>query len=357
MMRTFSLPLNSSLVQWRHLAVLLSAALGGAVISPQAFASDITVASPSDGARIASPVLVKAHNVGCDGFAPTSFSYSIDDSAGLVLGETPYDIDVANDPVPAGTHTIHFKSWTSHGMCPVVSATFTVGATSPYAIPAYAISSGDLDLSDGWHEIHDGGTPGKSEGTTTYPASTPLYDDARKFYMTYSDRAGERWATLVGVDRASTYFVLDTYVYLPNPSEVLNLEMDVDHTLADGNTVILGTQCSGVNKAWEYAFTVGRLDHWWATHLKCDPSTWTANVWHHVQVGMHHDATGIVTHDWVTFDGVTSNFEDATRQSSHFIEWAPGITNTQFQIEGSSATTGTATAYIHKLTVYRWQPE
>jgi hypothetical protein len=70
---------------------------------------------------------------------------------------------------------------------------------------------------------------------------------------------------------------------------------------------------------------------------------------------MHHDPTGIVTHDWVTLDGVTNNFEDATRQSSHFMDWQRGIVQTQFQIEGTNATTGTVTAYAHKLTVYRWQ--
>jgi hypothetical protein len=329
----------------------------GALATLQAFATDITIGSPVNGSKISSPVLIRAHNVGCDGLSPTAFGYSVDKGSGLTPGETAYDIDVTNDPIPAGTHTIYFKSWTSRGECPVVSTQFTVAATASSGIPSYAIASGDLDALNTWTEIHDGGTPGKSKGSTAYPVNTPLYDDAREFFMSYSAKAGERWATDVAKDPTTTYFALDTYVLLANPAQVLNLELDINHTTADGNTVILGTQCSGVTKSWEYAWTaLPHLDHWWSTNLKCDPETWTANVWHHVQIGMHHDANGMVTHDWVTLDGVTSYFENATRQSSHFMDWERGIIDTQFQIEGSSATTGSLTAYAHKLTVYRWQP-
>jgi len=326
-----------------------------AIAAPRANAANITVGSPVNGSNISSPVLIRAHNIGCNGLPPTAFGYSIDGSSGLVPGETAFDIDDPNDPIAAGTHTIYFKAWTTRGLCPVVSATFTVGATSVIGIPASAISSGDLDTSIGWYEGHDGGTPGKSTGSTAYPVITTVYDDARQFNMTYSDRAGERWATYVGADTRSTHFVLDTYVLLPNPSQVLNLEMDVDQTLANGNTVILGTQCSAVTTSWEYAWTVGpHLDHWWSTNLPCNPQLWAANVWHHIQIGMHHDSKGVVTHDWVTLDGVTNTFANGTRMSSHFAHWAPGVTNTQFQIEGSSPSTGTVTAYAHKLTIYRW---
>lgn len=344
--------LHQRFTSMRRMALLI--AIPGVAVSTQAIAADITIGSPVNGSSIPSPVLIRAHNVGCDGLTPTSFGYSLDDSGSVVMGETPFDIDVTNDPIPAGTHTVHFKSWNSQGVCPVVSTTFRVTGTSGPYISPNAISSGDLDASDGWFEIHDGGTPGKSKGITKYPASSPLYDDAREFYMTYSDRAGERWATFVGVDRESLYFVLDTYVFLVDPAQVLNLELDINHTMANGETVLLATQCSGVTKSWEYGFTVGKLDHWWSTNLKCDPTTWAPNVWHHVQIGMHHDDNGVVTHDWVTLDGVYTPFENATREAAHFDEWAPGITNTQFQIEGTNSGTGSVTAYIHKLTVYRW---
>ena len=341
--------------------LFLLAALSGAVLSPQAFASDITVGSPVNGTRISSPALIRAHNVGCDGVAPTSFGYSIDNASGIVLGATPYDIDVTAQAIPAGTHTVHFKSWTGRGECPTVNTTFTVGATADpapaasYGIPSYAVSSGDLDGSGSWAEGHDGGTPGESRGSMVYPASTPLYDDARKFYMTYSDRAGERWSLSFAKDAKATYFVFDTYVYFPNPSEVLNLELDMNQVMPNGETVILGTQCSSVTGTWESAYTSGKYDHWLSSNIKCNPKDWKANEWHHVQIGLHHDDNGVVTHDWVNLDGAHSVFEGAVRESAHFLGWAAGGIDVQYQIEGASSGSGSVTSYIHKMTVYRWQ--
>jgi hypothetical protein len=344
-------------------ALFLLAALSGGVLSPQASASDITVGSPVNGTKISSPALIRAHNVGCDGVPPTSFGYSIDNSTGIVMGATAYDIDVTAQAIPSGTHTVHFKSWTSRGECPTVNTTFTVGASTDPApspspsigIPSYAVSSGDLDASGSWAEGHDGGTPGESRGSMVYPASTPLYDDARKFYMTYSDRAGERWSLSFARDAKATYFVLDTYVLFPNPSEVLNLEMDMNQVMPNGETVILGTQCSGVTGSWETAYTSGKYDHWLSTNIKCNPKDWSANQWHHVQIGLHHDENGVVTHDWVNLDGAHHVFEGTTRLSAHSLGWGAGDIDVQYQIEGANSGSGSVTSYIHKMTVYRWQ--
>jgi hypothetical protein len=276
----------------------------------------------------------------------------------LVKGESPSEIDVTNQSFAAGQHAVHFKSWTKAGICPVISVDFTVvdsGEQAPYGVPGDAISSGDLDGKGPWTETHDGGTPGKSKGSMVYPAHTPTYDDGREFYMTYTDRAGERWSVDVAKDPDATYFVLDTYVYLPNPSEVLNLELYIDQVVADGETVILSTQCSGVNGSWEAGYTAGKEDHWWASGIKCNPAEWTANVWHHIQIGEHRDANGVVTHDWVSVDGKVSNW-GYTQESAHYLDWGAGVVNIQYQIEGTSKTSGTVTSYIHNMTVYRWQP-
>jgi hypothetical protein len=343
----------------RGLALFMLAALCGAVLSLPALASDITVANPVNGTHVSSPVWIRAHNIGCESVPPSAFGYSIDNGATIVRGESAYDIDVTNQVVAAGTHTVHFKSWTARGACPVVSVGFTVGAGSApppsasYGIPAYALSSGDLDGKGPWGQIHDGGTPGTSRGSSVYPASTPVYDDARKFYMTYTDRAGERWNLNSAKDAKATHFVLDTYVYLPNPSEVLNLEMDINQVTANGETVILSTQCAGITGSWEAGYTSGKYDHWWASGIKCDPRNWTPNVWHHIQIGMHRGANGVVTHDWVNFDS-TQHAWGYTRESAHFLGWAPAVVDVQYQIEGANKTSGSVTSYIHKLTIYRW---
>src|SRR3984957_13411593 len=106
--------------------VLLSAtALLGLGSVPSAFAADITVASPVNGTTVPSPVWVRAHNVGCNGLAPTSFVYSVDNNAALVKGVTLNDIDTTA-AMSSGTHTIHYKSWVNGTECPTVSTTFTV---------------------------------------------------------------------------------------------------------------------------------------------------------------------------------------------------------------------------------------
>jgi hypothetical protein len=345
-------------LRWAFGLALTLVASASTMLSPRAFAADITVASPASSINHASNVLITAHNTGCEGLAPVSFGYSIDHASTIAKGESPYDIDTTISGLSAGTHIIEFKSSTNYGQCPTVTSTFTVAAASSstqYTIPSYAVSSGDLDGSDKWTEQHDGGTPGSSRGSMVYPATTPLYDDARKFYMTYTDQAGERWSNQFVRDTTSTNFVLDTYVYLPVPSELMNLELDINQTLADGQTIILSTQCSGKIGYWEYGDTVGSHDHWKSTNIKCNPADWKANTWHHVQIGEHRDANGFVTHDWVALDGVYQPFSNATLESAHYLGWTPGDTNAQFQIEGSSLHSGTVTAYIHKFTVYRWK--
>jgi hypothetical protein len=362
MLFTEEMPRHLRVRATRGLALFMLAALGGTVLCRAALASDITIANPVSGTHVSSPVWIRAHNIGCDSVPPTAFAYSIDNSTAMVRGETAYDIDVTGQVIAAGTHAIHFKSWTARGACSVVSTAFTVGSASTpsapgtpatYGIAANAISSGDLDGKTTWGQIHDGGTPGTSRGSSVYPATTPLYDDARKFYMTYTDHAGERWNLDFGKDAKSTYFVLDTYVYLPNPSEVLNLEMDINQVTANGETVILSTQCAGTTGTWEAGYTSGKYDHWWSSSIKCNPKSWSANVWHHIQIGMHREPNGVVSHDWVNFDG-THHTWGYVRESAHFLGWAPATVNVQFQIEGANSSSGSVMSYIHKLTIYRW---
>src|SRR3954451_10908667 len=176
------------LAQRRRLLLPTLAVLSGLVSVQAAFASNITVASPVNGTTIQSPIWVRAHNVGCNGLTPIAFGFSIDSSSTTTMGVTPHDIDVTNRSIANGTHSIHFKSWTSNGVCPVVSTTFNVGGSTSGgtgtsdstsgSIPSNAIASADLDTSGNWSYEHDTGTPGSSTGSTAFPATTPLYDDA-----------------------------------------------------------------------------------------------------------------------------------------------------------------------------------
>jgi hypothetical protein len=356
--------------QRRRLFLSTFAVLFGVVSAEAALASNITVASPVSGTSTQSPLWVRAHNVGCNGLTPTAFGYSVDNSGTTTMGVTPYDIDRTNVSIAGGTHTIHFKAWTSGGICPVVSTTFNVGGSSTSSggsssggstssggasasIPSYARASADLDVSNNWAYEHDAGTPGSARGSTVFPSTTPLYDNAREFYMTYSNRGGERWHNSFANDTSSTHFVMDTYVYVKDPSQLANLELDLNQVMSNGETVIYGTQCSVYSHTWEWTYYGGGSPHWHSSNISCNPRSWSANTWHHIQVGFHRDSSGTVTHDWVNFDGTHSTFSGATGWAAKSLGWARGDLLMNIQMDGYNSS-GSITAYFHKTMFYRW---
>lgn len=335
--------------------------LAGLLVSPSAFAANITVAAPLNSAKVSSPVWVRAHNVGCSGQAPTLFGYSVDNSSTLVKGVTRYDIDTKAS-MSAGTHTIHFKSWVSSGVCPVVSTTFSVGGSSTssggtssaYSLPSYAVSYGIIDGKGGWTSQHDAGTPGTSRGSMVYPATVSSWDYARKFYMTYTNHGGERWHVSFASDGSAVHFVLDTYVYLVNPSQVANLELDFNQVASSGKTIMFNTQCSSYSKTWEYTAVTSSGSRWKSSNVYCNPKTWAAKTWHHIQIGYHRDSYGNVTHDWVNLDGTHHVFSGTKTYAAKSLGWQKGTLLTNFQVDGAYSGSGSVTAYIHSMRYYHW---
>lgn len=357
--------------QRRRFVLSLLAVLTGAVSTQAVFAANITVASPVSGTTTQSPVWIRAHNVGCNGVSPTAFGFSIDNGA-TIRGATPYDIDVAHQSIASGRHTIHFKAWVNGRICPVVDSTVNVAGTAATSggststggstssgstsanVPSYAVGSADLETASNWHTTHDSGTPGSSRGSTAFPATTPQYDNAREFYMTYSSRGGQRWSVSFAKDPNSTHFVLDTYVYVVNPSQLANLELDLNQVIPNGKTVIYGTQCSTYSGTWEWTYHSSSGGHWHSSNVRCDPRSWSANTWHHIQVGFHRDSNGYVTHDWVNFDGTHSNFTNAGGSAAQSLGWAHGTLLMNVQMDGYNRSSGSVKAYVHKTTFYRW---
>jgi len=320
---------------------------------------DITVISPLGGPAVILPAWIRAHNAGCDGLTPVSFGYSIDNSSGLILGVTGHDINTTDQTLSAGTHTIHFKSWNVKGMCPVVNTTFTateaVAKTTGHTIPSNAISTGSLDGESNWEWNHDPGTPGNSHGSSLYPADSESLDGAsREMYFTYSDHGGEIYHLTFAHDAAVTHFVYDTYIYLVNPSQIENIEMDMNQVMSDGRTVIFGSQCATGSGSFEYTKIENGGTHWYASNIPCHPKTWTANTWHHVQIASHRDDDGVVTYDWVNLNGTYTDFKNATGSSAEKLGWPAGDLLLNFQLDGAGAGGEPVTVYIDKMTVWRW---
>ena len=324
------------------------------ILLPQALGGDITVTSPLSGSTVSFPPWVQARNTGCNGLAPVSFGYSIDHGNGFRSGVTASEIDTPDPTISAGIHTIYFKSWTSDGECPVVYSTFAVtgSAGAGDTIPPNAISSGDLDGASEWQWNHDPGTPGASGGSSLYPVTDLTLDNAaREFDVTYSDNGGELYYLPFGTDTTATHFVYDTYVYLVDPSQIQNIEMDMNQVMSNGQTVILSTQCASGSGTWEYT-TVSGSAQWNPSNILCNPQAWTANTWHHVQIASHRDPTGVATYDWVNLDGILSNFQDASGASALSLGWPAGDLVLNFQLDGAG--NGSMTVDIDQLTIYRW---
>ena len=245
----------------------------------------------------------------------------------------------------------------------LVTVTCTVdqqggGSASATTNVLVATSSGNLDGASNWKAVHDSGTPGQSMGSSVYPVTAPPYDDARQLYMTYSDRGGERFSLSFGKSTSVTHFIYYAYIYFVDPSQTQNVEMDINQVMSNGQTVIFGTQCSSDSGTWEYATVItddgDRKSHWNASNIPCNPKTWTANSWHQVQIASSRDGSGNVTYDWVTLDGAASNFVNATGPSVLSLGWAVGDLSLNFQLDGANEGSGSITAYIEDLTIYRW---
>jgi hypothetical protein len=169
--------------------------------------------------------------------------------------------------------------------------------------------------------------------------------------MTYSNHGGERWHISNGNANNSNNFVLDTYVFIKNPDQVQNLELDVNETLSTGENVLFATQCSSITGTWEWAYVSGG-PHWKSSNVRCNPRSWSANTWHHVQIGMHRSGA-TVYHDYVNLDGAHYTFSGAVGYGGQWLGWAKGAVVTNYQIDGEYGS-GSVTSYINKMTVYHW---
>jgi hypothetical protein len=220
-------------------------------------------------------------------------------------------------------------------------------------IPSDAKESADLVSSSHWIWSHDSGTPGSATGSSEYPVKSPSLDDkAREFKVSYSDKSGERYSLTFDHNTEVTHFVYDTYIYIEEPSEVENIELDMNQVISNGKTVIFAFQCSGNAGAWEYSLISGNSPHWHSSGISCSPKKWKAKTWHHVQIGSHRNSSGDVTYDWVNLDGT---YHQVNKGGNGAIElhWAAGDLNLNFQLDGATSR-GTMQVYADELRIHYW---
>lgn len=174
--------------------------------------------------------------------------------------------------------------------------------------------------------------------------------------MEYTQNGGERYYVSFAKSQTATHFLYDVWVYVKSPSsDIANLEMDMNQTMANGQTVIFGFQCDGYSSTWDYSMNEGTPQlphgHWVNSDQTCNARDWKTDAWHHVQVLYSRDDAGNVTYQAVWFDGTEQDI-GVTVPSAYALSWGPTLL-TNFQIDGKGAS-GSAIVDVDHMAVSWW---
>ena len=322
----------------------------------------ITVNSPSNNSEVSSPFTLSATAFTCSSRNVVSMGYSFDSSSDTtVVHQQSIESSISG---PAGTHTLHVKAWGPHGAACVTDVTLTInsGTTnsngdSGGTVPPGAVTVSNIEVLSGWQNHHDSAGNGSSSGYTTLVSSPSLSGNSREFVTQFSNGGDERYSVVFADDVDSKNFFYDGWVYFDDSSKYIgNLELDINQTMANGETVLSGIQCDGYTGQWAYTVNKGSSHspkpHWdKKSGTSCNPRDWSTNTWHHIQASISRDDSGYVTYHSVWVDGAESKL-DATVYGAADLGWG-NVINTQFQVDGVGGS-GTSTVYLNDLSISRW---
>jgi hypothetical protein len=319
----------------------------------------VTIGKPSNGDQVSSPFTLSAWAPSCSSKGVTTMGYSFDSSSqtNYINGQS---IDQSIS-APSGHHTLHVKAWSKGSSCVSdVDIDVTSGGSDGSGdslVPSNATVVSDLDTMSGWQAQHDDGGPGSSSGSSKVVSSPSVSGSSREFETDFSNSGDERYSLTFSDDTSAENFFYDGWVYLTSSSNnISNLEFDVNQTMSDGKTVLMGVQCDGYSKTWTYTVNTGSESNvrpQWITKsgTYCDPRAWSQNTWHHVQAYISRDDSGNITYHSVWLDGTESQI-NKTAFGKADLGWGPLI-NTQFQVDGLGSS-GHSTAYVANLKISRW---
>jgi hypothetical protein len=336
-----------------------NASTSAAVSSSSSGASGVAISSPSAGQSVTSPFSLVASGTTCSGAKITSIGYGVDNNSKTVSTGSSLNTKVS---AATGNHTIHVTAWnTSGSYCNAdVSIDVTSGSSSTAAVstasqvPSSAKTVSSMQVLSNWQAQHDTGTSGSSSGAMAMVGSPSLSGNARRFSTSFSGNGGELYHVSFADDTSATNFFYDAWVYLSNPSNMGNLEMDMNQVMSNGQTVIYGFQCDGYSGTWDYTKNAGTAkapkDTWVHSGAACNVRKWSANAWHHVQISYSRTSAGVVTYHSVWLDGAQQNI-NATVPSAFALGWGQTML-TNFQVDGLGS--GSNVVYLDKLAISRW---
>jgi hypothetical protein len=326
----------------------------------------VAVATPGQGASVTSPFTLQASAATCGGQTTSSMAYNLDSTSGTTFsGAKSINTQVS---AATGWHILRVKAWGDGGaFCETDQHIDSTGSN--------ANSFPNLEASSLWQTQKDAGTNGypNNDGSTTYPESSPVYPgdtSSRLFNLSTiaASGGGMRWFNPQGkneptVTDPATHFQYDVEVYIPDVTDLMNLELDVNHAYSNPKQVyILAVQCALDDGKWE----VTTPAKWVKTNINCNRSILTPGVWHHIVIETHHDPNGgsNIYYDSISFDGTVSQITSCTTISSNqpttcvgqvntnLNNWAPLI-GPNFQLDGKTVG-ASAQAYVDNFTIYYW---
>jgi Bacterial Ig domain len=319
--------------------------------------SGITVTSPANGAYVGSPFNIQASATTCAGQAVSAIGFSLDTGSTTVSlnGTTQLNSQAATT---AGQHTLYVKSWGVSGASCYTQVNVVAtnsNSASTTIVPQNAVSVSNIQNTGSWQMNHDPATGSSSSGSMQIVSNPSLTGNARQFNTSFSNYGGEIYYVAWGNDPNPQNFFYDGWVYMTSSaSNILNLEMDMNQVLSNGQTIIYGFQCDGGSQTWDYTKNAGTPqqpnDQWIHSNAYCNASQWTPNMWHHVQISYSRDGSGNVTYHSVWLDGLESPL-NITVPSDFSLGWSPTLL-TNFQVDGNHS--GSNTVYLDDLTISRW---
>jgi len=323
-----------------------------AILSLPAYAG-VIVYSPANGAEVSSGFSLSAFANWCGNQSVVALGYSLDNSPSTdTVNAQNLDTHVSSG---SGWHTVHVKAWGQNGDVCVTDVSVNVAANASL-IPSGSASVGAIENLNNWQFSHDGGTGGWSSGAMKIVSSPSRSGSAREFYTEYGNSGGERYHVAFNDDVDAHNFVYDVWIYLTDSTDNLaNLEMDLNQTMANGQTAIFGFQCDGYSGTWDYNANWTGPEHptntWVHSSAPCNIRNWGRNQWHHVQISYSRTDWGVISYHDVILDGHQQSI-NATVPSAYALGWAP-VLLTNFQVDGLGGS-GSVTLFMDNLTIYRW---
>src|SRR6185437_16593694 len=151
----------------------------------------------------------------------------------------------------AGQHTLYVKSWGNAGASCYTQVNVVVtnsNSASTEIVPQNAVSVSNIQNTGSWQMNHDPATGSSASGNMGIVPNPSITGNARQFDTSFGNYGGEIYYVNWGNDPNPSNFFYDGWVYMTSSaSNILNLELDMNQVLPNGDTVIYGFQCDGAS--------------------------------------------------------------------------------------------------------------